>query len=231
MLAQDKALKFIMTRNEDLESQVNKLTLELVNAKSLESDECSSCDALHSEFAKLQSALYITSQQLENARTELIEVKSAPCEKCLESSKLIASDVESSSCPVCLEREREVHDIVEAARAKYVKLKDKTNSSTCALCEALKLEVAVYKERNAKTVKAKTCESCVDLKKENAYLKDTLEKISKGKKQLNMILDKSKTPYKILLVIFQPTPTELNQMPILLAIGAMILGTTGRSTF
>ena len=91
MLAQDKALKFVMTRNEDLESQVHKLSLELVNAKSLESDECSSCDALHSEIAKLQSVHDIALHQLENARTELIEVKSVPCEKCLESSKLVAS--------------------------------------------------------------------------------------------------------------------------------------------
>ena len=98
MLAQDKALKFIMIKNENLESQVAKLTLELVNAKSLESDECSSCDALHSEIAKLQSAHDIALHQLENARTELIEVKSVPCEKCLESSKLVASNVESSSC-------------------------------------------------------------------------------------------------------------------------------------
>ena len=58
------------------------------------------------------SALDITIQQLENARTELIEVKSAPCEKCLESSKLVVSGVvESSSCSFCLEREHEVKDI------------------------------------------------------------------------------------------------------------------------
>ena len=49
---------------------------------------------------------------------------------------------------------------------------------------------------HAKAIKAKTCESCLNLGKENAYLKDTWEKFSKGKKQLNMILDKSKTPYK-----------------------------------
>lgn len=193
MLGQDKALKFIMTRNEELESQVDKLTLELVNAKSLESDECSSCHALHSELAKLQSAHDIALQQLESARTELIEVKSAPCEKCLESSKLVVSDVvESSVCSVCLEREREVHDVVEAARAKYAKLKDSIDSATCASCEALKLEVALYKKR----LNAKTCDSCVNFGKEIAYLKDTLERFSKGEKQLNMILDKSKTPYK-----------------------------------
>ena len=45
-------------------------------------------------------------------------------------------------------------------------------------------------------VNAKTCDSCVNSKNETAYLKDTLENFSKGKKQLNMILDKSKTPYK-----------------------------------
>ena len=69
--------------------------------------------ALHSEIAKLQSAHDIALHQLENARIELIEVKSVPCEKCLVSSKLVASNVESSSCSVCLEREREVHDVVE----------------------------------------------------------------------------------------------------------------------
>ena len=99
---------------------------------------------------------------------------------------MIASDVESSFCSVCLEREREVHDVVEAARAKYAKLKDSINP-TCASCEALKLEVALYKKRS----NAKTCDSCVNFKKEIAYLNDTLEKFSKGKKQLNMILDKS----------------------------------------
>ncbi|MBJ2390677.1 hypothetical protein JF979_24510, partial [Salmonella enterica subsp. enterica serovar Corvallis] len=62
-------------------------------------------------------------------------------------------------------------------------------------CEALKLELAVYKENQSKTVNAKTCESCVNSKREIAYLNDTLENFSKGKKQLNMILDKSKTPY------------------------------------
>ena len=100
--------------------------------------------------------------------------------------------VESSFCSVCLEREHEVHDVVEAGRAKYAKLKDRTNSSTCASCEALKLEVALYKKK----LNAKTCESCVNFKNESACLKDTLEFFSKGKKQLNMILDKSKTPYK-----------------------------------
>ena len=83
MLGQDKALKFIMTRNEELESQVDNLQIELVNAKSLESDECSSCDALHSELAKLQTAHDTTLHQLENTRIELIEVKSAPCKKIL----------------------------------------------------------------------------------------------------------------------------------------------------
>ncbi|MBJ3415089.1 hypothetical protein JGB96_23445, partial [Salmonella enterica subsp. enterica serovar Derby] len=53
----------------------------------------------------------------------------------------------------------------------------------------------VYKEKQSKTVNVKSCESCVNSKREIAYLNDTLEIFSKGKKQLNMILDKSKTPY------------------------------------
>ena len=95
--------------------------------------------------------------------------------------------VESSSCSFCLEREHEVKDILEAVRAKYAKLKDSIDYATCASCPALKLEVALYKKR----LNAKTCDSCVNFGKEITYLKDTLEKFSKGKKQLNMILDKS----------------------------------------
>ena len=101
-MSQDKALEFTMARNKDLESQVDNLQLELVNAKDLDTDECLSCHALHSELAKLKSAHDTALHQLENARTELIELKSAPCEKCLESSKLVVSDVvESSSCSNC----------------------------------------------------------------------------------------------------------------------------------
>ncbi|MBJ4174401.1 hypothetical protein JGD50_25010, partial [Salmonella enterica subsp. enterica serovar Typhimurium] len=119
-----------------------------------------------------------------------------PVKKYIESSKFFASDkVESSCCSLYLEHEHEVKDIVEAVRAKYAKLKDRINSSNCASCEALKLELTVYKEKQSKTVNVKTCESCVNSKREIAYLNDTLEKISKGRKQLNMILDKSKTPY------------------------------------
>ncbi|MBJ4058760.1 hypothetical protein JGD43_25955, partial [Salmonella enterica subsp. enterica serovar Goldcoast] len=159
------------------------LKLELVNAKDLDVDECSSCLALHSELAKLQTAHDTGMHQLENARTELIEVKSASCVKCLDSSKLIVSSpVASSPCSACLEHEREVKDLLEAARVKYAKLKDRINSSNCASCEALKLELAVYKEKQSKTVNVKTCESCVNSKKEIAYLNDTLENFSKGKK-------------------------------------------------
>ena len=178
-MSQDKGLEISMARNKDLESQVDNLTLELVNAKTLESDECSSCHALHSEFAKLQSAHDIALQQLENARIELINVKSAPCEECLESSKLDASgNVESRFCSFCIEREHEVKDILEAVRAEYAKFKDSIESATCASCPALKLEVALYKKRSM----AKTCDSCVNSKREIAYLNDTLEKSSKGKK-------------------------------------------------
>ena len=177
-MSQDKALEFTMARNKDLESQVDNLQLELVNAKDLDTDECLSCHALHSELAKLKSAHDTALHQLENARTELIELKSAPCEKCLESSKLVVSDVvESSSCSFCLEREHEVKDILEAVRAKYAKLKDSIESATCASCPALKLELALYKKK----LNAKTCESCVNSKNETAYLKDTLENFSKGK--------------------------------------------------
>lgn len=197
LMSQDKALEFTIVRNKDLESQVDNLTLELANAKTLDSDECSSCHALHSELSKLKSAHDIALHQLENARTELIEVKSTPYEKCLESSKLDASgNVESSFRSFCLEREHEVKDILEAVRAKYAKLKDTIESMPCASCATYKLEVAFLKEKHARAIKAKTCDSCVNFEKENAYLKDTLEKFSKGKKQLNMILDTSKTPYK-----------------------------------
>ena len=161
--------------------------------------------------------------------------------------------VESRFCSFCLEREHEVKDILEAVRAKYAKLKDSIESAICASCPALKLEVALYKKR----LDAKTCESCVNFGKEIAYLKDTLEKFSKGKKQLNMILDKSKTPYKkqglgynfgqdksnniqILkngLVEFDTQPAKIIfksagfAQPSVQSIGAMVFGTTGRSTF
>lgn len=183
LLSQDKALEFTMARNKDLESKVDNLSLELVNAKNLDADECSSCHALHSKLVKLQNAHDIALHQLENVRTELIEVKYAPCEKFLESSKLVASDkAESSACSFYLEREHEVKDILEEIRAKYAKLKDKINSALCASCEALKLEVTIHKEKHARAIKAKTCESYFNLRKENTYLKDTLEKFSKGKK-------------------------------------------------
>ena len=67
LMSQDKALEFSMAKNKDLESQIDNLTSELENAKTLEPGECPSCYALHSEFAKLQSALYVTTQQLEKA--------------------------------------------------------------------------------------------------------------------------------------------------------------------
>lgn len=135
--------------------------------------------------------------QLENTRTELIDIKSTPCEKYLESSKLVTSgNVESSLCSFCLERKHEVKDILEAVRAKYAKLKDTIESIPCASCVTYKFEVAFLKEKHARAIKTKTCESCVNFGKQNAYLKGTLEKFSKGKKQLNMILDMSKTPYK-----------------------------------
>ncbi|MBJ4361880.1 hypothetical protein JGD76_23040, partial [Salmonella enterica subsp. enterica serovar London] len=171
LLNQDKALTFVMDKNMELDSQIENLKLELVNAKDLDIDECSSCLALHSELAKLQAAHDSVIHQLENARTELIEVKSAPCVKCLDSSKLIASSsVASSPCSACLEHEREVKDLLEAARVKYAKLKDRINSSNCASCEALKLELTVYKKKQSKTVIVKTCESCVNSKREIAYL-------------------------------------------------------------
>ncbi|MBJ4306825.1 hypothetical protein JGD87_23870, partial [Salmonella enterica subsp. enterica serovar Derby] len=123
LLNQDKALTFVMDRNMELDSQIKDLKLELVNAKDLDADECSSCLALHSELAKLQTAHDSVIHQLENPRTELSEVKSAPCVKCLDSSKLIASSsVASSPCSACLEHEREVKDLLEAARVKYAKL-------------------------------------------------------------------------------------------------------------
>lgn len=64
LISQDKALEFTIARNKDLESQVDNLTLELVNAKTLETNECSSCHALHSEFAKLQTTHDVALHQL-----------------------------------------------------------------------------------------------------------------------------------------------------------------------
>lgn len=160
LMSQDKALEFIMATNKDLESQVDNLTLELANAKTLDDDECSSCHALYSELSKLQSAHDIALHQLENARTELIDVKSALCEKCLESSKLDASgNVKSSFCSFCLEREHEVKDILETVRAKYAKLKDTIESTPCASCAAYKVKVVFLKEKHARAIKAKTCDS------------------------------------------------------------------------
>ena len=118
IMSQDNALEIIMAKNKNLESQIDVLTLELKNAKALEPDECPSCNALHSVINQMQTAHDVVLHQLENARTELIDFKSAPCDKCLESDKLVASDkIESSSCSFCLEREHEVKDILEAVRA------------------------------------------------------------------------------------------------------------------
>ena len=84
--------------------------------------------------------------------------------------------------------------------------------ASCSNCPKLTIEIKALtrqltdfaeKERSAQSSAAKKivnefvkCTACPTLAKENEYLKDTLERFSFGKKNLNMILDKSKVSVK-----------------------------------
>ncbi len=58
------------------------------------------------------------------------------------------------------------------------------------------------------------CENCANLEKEVSYLKNSLQRFSDGKKQLNMILDQSKvTSYnRVLVLMFMTISPKINQM-------------------
>ena len=106
--------------------------------------------------------------------------------------------VDSNSYAFCTKIGTNVEEIQEAFRVKFKEQLSRIKNSSCVSCEALKLEVAIHKERYARVTKSNKCATCEDLAKENDYLKKTLEKFSSGKMNINMILDQSKVVLGIL---------------------------------
>ena len=119
LMSQDGALELTMAKNKDLKSQVENLTLELENAKTLEPDECLSCNALHSEFAKMQHALEVTSQQLVNARS----LEPDECLSCLALHSIIAK-MQTAHDDVLHQLENARTELIESKSAPCVNCLD-----------------------------------------------------------------------------------------------------------
>lgn len=192
---------------DSLNSEINRLKATIPDSKSCEScqvlhSELKVARSIHAEFEELKLAHDSCDDKLKLAYVEIEKLKSSSI--CLESSILNTQIKTSSNCELLEARLKSSQESIQ--QLLYHETLSCTNCPKITTeIEALTRQLNEFAEKEKMSqcsASKKTengyvkCTICPKLTKENEYLKDTLERFTFGKKNLNMILDRSKLSTK-----------------------------------